>query len=262
MKQKTDISETPGPDSLMASGKLLHQPPRILPCGDAAVTVEFGNVIDTDINARALGFDRAIAATNMAGIVETVPTYRSVTVHYDPMILNFNDISSALLEIAASSGMAQSSGRHWRIPVVYGGEFGMDLDFLAQSKNLTTEEVIRLHCAARYRVYMLGFMPGFSYLGGLDPALATPRRATPRQTSPSGSVSLGGEQAAVQCLSSPLGWHILGRTPVRTFHPTRKEMFLLDAGDTVSFFGIAAREWGALDRAAEAGAWVAELEPS
>jgi KipI family sensor histidine kinase inhibitor len=124
---------------------------------------------------------------------------------------------------------------------------------------MTTEEVIRLHTGGDYYVAMLGFLPGFAYLAGLDPKLATPRRDDPRTVTPAGTISIGGVQAGVQCLEGPSGWHLLGRTPVRTYHPRREPVFLIEPGDAVTFHAIDQREWAALDRAAEAGEPIAEL---
>lgn len=139
---------------------------------------------------------------------------------------------------------------------------GEDLEAVASRHGLTADAVIRHHSAGDYRVYMLGFTPGFAYLGGLDPRIATPRRNEPRLFTPSGTISIGGVQAAIQCLAAPSGWHLLGRTPVRVYHPGREPMFLMAPGDRVSFYSVPASQWDALDRAAEAGDPVAERSVS
>jgi 5-oxoprolinase (ATP-hydrolysing) subunit B len=235
---------------------------RILPCGDAALSVEFGDVIDVDLNDKVLALDAAVSERGHAAIIEMVPTYRSLMVHYDPCRISFADLSAWLLEVLEGIVVIPAAGRRWRVPVVYGGPFGEDLIAVATVHGLTADEVIARHAACEYRVYMLGFMPGYTYLGGLDPSLATPRRAEPRLATPAGTISIGGVQAAIQCLAAPSGWHLLGRTPVRTFHPTREPMFLLGPGDRINFVPIDAGEWEALDRAAEAGELVAECLPS
>ncbi|TAK50381.1 MAG: 5-oxoprolinase subunit PxpB [Xanthobacteraceae bacterium] len=232
---------------------------RILPCGDAALSVEFGAAIDPVLNDRVLALDRLIAARRPAAIIETVPTYRALLVAYDPCAAGFDEMARTLSELAAAPPAAAVTGRRWRVPVVYGGEFGVDLDAVARATALTTAEVIALHARGDYRVYMIGFTPGFTYLGGLDERLALSRRDEPRLATPSGTVSIGGGQAAIQCLAGPSGWHLLGRTPARTFHPARTPVFLIEPGDHVSFVAVAAREWDALDRAAQAGEPVAEL---
>jgi 5-oxoprolinase (ATP-hydrolysing) subunit B len=143
--------------------------------------------------------------------------------------------------------------------VVYGDEFGIDLEGVAKSHDTTPDHVVRMHSAGDYRVAMLGFTPGFTYLSGLNASLATSRRQSPRASTPAGTISIGGQQAGIQCLPGPSGWHLLGRTPVRTFHPNRNPMFLIEPGDRVSFFPIDRAEFSNLERMAEKGEPVAQL---
>jgi 5-oxoprolinase (ATP-hydrolysing) subunit B len=232
---------------------------RVLPNGDAALTIEFGRDIDPTINARVLALDARVGAGTVAGVVETVPTYRSLLVHYDPLATDFDAVSAALIELAADLPAVPAAGRLWRIPVVYGGAFGIDLEATAARHGLTSEELIRRHAAPVYRVYMTGFLPGFAYLGGLDPTIATPRRESPRAAAPAGTISIGGIQALVASIEAPTGWHLLGRTPMRNFMPDRDPVFILAAGDRVAFEPVPASEWDALDRAAARGETVAEL---
>lgn len=236
-----------------------HDTIRARPCGDSALTVEFGDTVDPAVNARVLGLDADLARACVPGVLETVPTYRSLFVRYDPRVVGFDLLAASLEARAARAKPVGESGKIWRVPVVYGGEYGFDLEEVACARDLSPRELITRHAAARYRIYMIGFTPGFAYLGGLDPTLATPRRESPRAETPAGSIMIGGVQACVQCLAAPSGWHVLGRTPMRNFHPARDPMFLMDAGDTVQFFGIPARDWAKLDRAAERGEKVAEL---
>ncbi len=233
--------------------------PRILPSGDAAVTVEFGRRLDEAVNRTVLAFDRAVAAAGVTGIVETVPTYRSLLVHYDPVAASFDSLRAALLALAAEPLAPVVTTRRWRVPVVYGGEFGIDLDDVARARGLSPDEVVTRHMAGDYFVAMVGFTPGFCYLSGLDPSLATSRRAEPRAYTPPGSIHIGGVQAAIQCLAGPSGWHLLGRTPVRTFHPHRDPVFLIAPGDAVTFYSINAEQFAELESAAERGKPVAEL---
>jgi KipI family sensor histidine kinase inhibitor len=238
----------------------MHLPaPRIVPCSEAALVVEFGDTIDEAINGKVLALDRTIARTKIAGLIETVPTYRSLLVHYDPLTLSFAELRAKMLALTKELRIQNGPRRRWRIPVVYGGEFGIDLEDVARARGISVEQVIRLHTSGDYYVAMLGFLPGFAYLAGLDPRLATPRRLDPRTVTPAGTISIGGVQAGVQCLEAPSGWHLLGRTPVRTYHPRREPVFLIEPGDAVSFYAIDQREWAALDAAAEAGEPVAEL---
>jgi len=235
---------------------------RILPCGDAALTVEFGADVDPAVNARVLGLDAALGSAAVAGVLETIPTYRSLFVQYDPVTTGFAELAERLRELAGTSRPAAASGRVWSVPVVYGGEFGIDLDAVARSHDMDTAELARRHAVAEYRIYMIGFTPGFAYLGGLDPAIATPRRAEPRAHTPEGAIMIGGVQACVQCLAAPSGWHVLGRTPMRNFDPGRDPVFLMAAGDGVRFRAVPARDWAALERDAARGAPVAELAAS
>ena len=232
-------------------------PPRILPCGDTALAVEFGDDIDAMVNARVLALDSRVAQ-GVPGVIETVPTYRSLLVHYDPVATDFDALGAALTTLSADLPDTLAKGRLWRVPVVYGGAFGVDLDAVAAHHGLDPAELIARHTAPIYRVYMIGFVPGFAYLGGLDPSLATPRRDVPRTRTPSGSISIGGVQAAVASIEAPSGWHLLGRTPVRTFMLGREPPFILAPGDRVTFEPIPAARWDALDRAAAAGDLLAE----
>ena len=230
--------------------------PRILPCGDAALTVEFGREIDPAVNARVLALDARMGS--VPGVIETVPTYRSLLVHYDPDATEFERLNAALLDLAADlSGLARE-GRLWRVPVVYGGEFGIDLEETADRLGLTSAELVRRHSTAVYRVYMSGFLPGFAYLGGLDPSIATPRRENPRAWTPAGSISIGGVQALVASIEAPSGWRLLGRTPMRNFMIARDPVFIIEPGDRVMFVPITPDRWEELDRAAAAGELVAE----
>jgi KipI family sensor histidine kinase inhibitor len=230
---------------------------RILPCGDAALAVEFGSTIDPRLNAKVLALDALAGA--VPGVVEAVPSYRSLLVHYDPVATDFDALSSALLDLCRDLPDEPTEARLWRIPVVYGGAFGIDLEDVAERHGLTPARVIEKHAAPIYRVYMIGFVPGYTYLGGLDPDLATPRRETPRMKVPAGTISIGGIQAVVASIEAPSGWHLLGRTPVRVFMPNREPIFLIDAGDRVQFEPIDASRWDDLDRAAAAGEPVAEV---
>lgn len=233
--------------------------PRFLPSGDSAVTVEYSRDIDDSANRSVLALDRALARAPIEGVTESVPTYRSLLVHYDPVRIDFDTLSQRLLALAKSPGEATASARRWSIPVCYGGEHGIDLEDVAKALNSTPDEVVARHLAGNYRVAMIGFTPGWSYLSGLDKSLHMPRRQNPRLLTPAGTISIGGVQTGVQCLAGPSGWHLLGRTPVRTYQLHRDPTFLLEPGDYVVFSSIDARVFAEQDRAAEAGEIVAEL---
>lgn len=234
-------------------------PPRLLPSGDSAITVEYSRDIDDEANRRVLALDRNLAREPVAGVTETVPTYRSLLVHYDPTQIDFDTLGKTLLQLARRPVPASENVRHWRIPVAYGGEHGIDLEDVANTLGTTPDDVVARHIAGDYRVAMIGFTPGWSYLSGLRPSLHMPRRQNPRLLTPVGTISVGGVQAGIQCLAGPSGWHLLGRTPVRTYQLHRDPIFLLAPGDRVKFYAIDDKTFVELDRAAERGETVAEL---
>jgi KipI family sensor histidine kinase inhibitor len=237
-------------------------PPRILPSGDSAITVEFSTNIDDSANQRVLALDRTLANEAIPGVTETVPTYRSLLVHYDPSLVDFAALGERLITLAKLPVPATTPSRHWRIPVAYGGEHGIDLEDVAKILKSTPDDIVARHVAGDYRVAMIGFTPGWSYLSGLDHSLHMPRRQNPRLLTPAGTISIGGVQAGVQCLAGPSGWHLLGRTAVRTYQLHREPTFLLEPGDRVSFSVVDAKTFAEQDRAADNGEIVAELMKS
>jgi KipI family sensor histidine kinase inhibitor len=210
--------------------------PRILPVGEAAFTVEFGDAVDLALNRQVHALDAALSAAPIPGVLETVPTYRSLLVAYDPARITADAMLAALARaLEGVEAVAPPEGRLVEIPVRYGGDCGPDLEDVAAHCGLAPAEVIRLHTAPTYRVAMLGFAPGFAYLLGLPAQLATPRLATPRLRVEPGSVGIAGEQTGVYALATPGGWRIIGRTDLVLFDPAREEPFLLRAGDRVRF---------------------------
>jgi KipI family sensor histidine kinase inhibitor len=234
-------------------------PPRLLPSGDSAITVEFSRNIDDAANRRVLALDRTLTRAPVAGVTETVPTYRSLLVHYDPTQIDFDRLGKKLVELAQRPVPPAENTRRWRIPVVYGGEHGIDLEDVAKTLGITPDEIVARHIAGDYRVAMIGFTPGWSYLSGLQDSLHMPRRQNPRLLTPAGTISIGGVQSGVQCLAGPSGWHLLGRTAVRTYQLHRDPIFLLEPGDRVTFSVVDARTFSEQERAAEHGEIVAEL---
>ncbi|MBS0528633.1 MAG: 5-oxoprolinase subunit PxpB [Proteobacteria bacterium] len=237
-------------------------PPRLLPSGDAAITVEFSRSIDEQANRRVLALDRALAETPIDGVTETVPTYRSLLVHYDPVQIGFDALGEQLLPLAQLPVPLAANTRRWRVPVAYGGEHGIDLEDVAKTLNTTPDDIVARHVAGDYRVAMIGFTPGWSYLSGLDSSLQMPRRQNPRLLTPSGTVSIGGVQTGIQCLAGPSGWHLLGQTAVRTYQLHRDPIFLLEPGDAITFYAVDSKLFTEQDRAAERGEFVAELVAS
>lgn len=237
-------------------------PPRLLQSGDSAITVEFSRNIDDAANGRVLALDRAMANAPVEGVTETVPTYRSLLVHYDPVRISFDALGEKLLALAELPVPATAKTRRWRIPVVYGGEHGIDLEDVARTLNTTPGDIVARHAAGDYRVAMIGFTPGWSYLSGLSESLQMPRRQNPRLLTPAGTISIGGVQTGVQCLAGPSGWHLLGQTAVRTYQLHREPTFLLEPGDAITFVPVDAKTFAEQDRAAAAGEIVAELMTS
>jgi KipI family sensor histidine kinase inhibitor len=237
-------------------------PPRLLPSGDSAITVEFSRTIDDAANQRVLALDRAHAAQPIAGVTETVPTYRSLLVHYDPVQIGFEALGEKLIALAQRPASTATKTRRWRIPVAYGGEHGIDIEDVAKTLNTTPDDIVARHTAGDYRVAMIGFTPGWSYLSGLHKSLQMPRRQNPRLLTPAGTIAIGGIQTGVQCLAGPSGWHLLGRTAVRTYQLHRDPIFLLEPGDSISFTSVDAKTFAEQDRAAEAGEFIAELMAS
>jgi KipI family sensor histidine kinase inhibitor len=234
-------------------------PPRILPSGDSAITVEFSRHIDDTANQRVLALDRRLTDEPLPGVTETVPTYRSLLVHYDPVLVDFATLGDRLVALAELPVPPTTKTRRWRIPVVYGGEHGIDLEDVAKTLKTTPDDIVARHVAGDYRVAMIGFTPGWSYLSGLEAFLHMPRRQNPRLLTPAGTVSIGGVQTGVQCLAGPSGWHLLGRTAVRTYQLHREPTFLLEPGDRVTFAAVDAKTFAEQDRAADGGEIVAEL---
>ncbi|WP_201833062.1 5-oxoprolinase subunit PxpB [Microvirga zambiensis] len=232
--------------------------PKILPCGDSAVTIEFGDRIDPDVNGMVLALDDIIRARAPEGLLETVPTYRSLTVQFDPVTTDYDALIRLVTEETKDLAPRNAVGRRWRVPVVYGGDFGSDLDEVAQTHGMTPNQLIEIHSSAIYRIYMIGFLPGFTYLGGLDKRIATSRRVQPRAKIPAGTIMIGGEQAGIAPMDMPSGWHNLGLTPVRPYAPERDPVFLFAAGDEIVFEPVDASRWEALEKAARAGEPVAE----
>ena len=231
---------------------------RIKAAGDSGLVVEFADRIDTAVSARVLGLDRAVLAARIDGVLETLPTYRTLFVRFDPLSADADGLEGKLRALAAAATGEERPGRLWRMPVAYGGVHGEDLEHVAREKGMTAAEVVRLHSSTVYHVYMIGFVPGYTYLGGLDPRLHISRRVNPRLRTPAGMVAIGGQQAAVQSIAAPSGWHMLGRTPVRLFDMRREKPFLVQPGERVTFEPIDAARFDRLDALAERGEAIVE----
>ncbi|MEQ1880175.1 MAG: 5-oxoprolinase subunit PxpB [Burkholderiales bacterium] len=223
--------------------------PQFFPMGDRALVVELGHRIDVDLSCEIAALARRLRACALPGVTDIVPAYTTLTLHYDPALIGAEPYDAMVAAVAGhlllENDEPRSAGRYVEIPVCYGGRYGQDLESLSASIGLGMKEVIRIHSEARYQVHMLGFVPGFAYLGGLDTRIAVPRHATPRARVPAGSVAIGGEQTGVYPLATPGGWQLIGRTTVKLFDPDSATPCLLDAGDTVQFIPISEAQFEA-----------------
>ena len=234
---------------------------RFLSAGDRALVVEFGDRVDRALSDDVLRLDASLRSTGLAGVVETVPTFRSLMVHYDPLVTSRAELEQAIAVLLdRRSGLCRDATL-WRMPVCYEGEFAPDLAEVARLTELTPREVVGLHSAVRYHVYMLGFLPGFPYLGDLPPRLALPRRADPRVRVPAGSVSIATTLTAIYPYESPGGWHLIGATPIRLFDPSRSRPALLAPGDMVQFEPINPAGFAAIKEAIDSGDYQVTSEP-
>ena len=211
----------------------------IFDVGDACVTLELDARVEPDINDACLSIADHVARSHLPGVRDIVATYHTVAVYLNPLVANRDTVAETLTRAAASQRRASRPAvTSHEIPVCYGGEFGPDLEDVARFGHCATEEVVRLHSHEVYRVYMMGFLPGFAYLGKVDDRIAMGRHETPRMRVAAGSVALAGFQTAVYPMDSPGGWRVIGRTSVRPFDLQRREPSLFRAGDTVRFVPV------------------------
>jgi inhibitor of KinA len=238
---------------------LTAQHARCLTSGDTALVVEFGVSIDRRISALVLALSQRIEEAGIDGIVETVPTFRSLMIHYDPLRLPQAQLKAQLDALLQNLRASESAGRLWRIPACYDPLIGPDLHDVAERLGLSVADVVRLHTTETYHVYMLGFLPGYPYMGDLPQQLVLPRRETPRIKVPPGSIAIAMAMTAVYPLESPGGWHLLGRTPVPLWDLRRETPTLLKPGDKVKFDPIDVAEYNTLLARAQAG--TLPLEP-
>ena len=227
--------------------------PRYLPAGESALVVEFGETADPAFHDQVLALDAALAATPIEGISETVPTYRSLMIHFDPRALTTTALIERLRGADPTVSVRREAPTHWRIPACYDPPHGEDLAELAGLVGLDPEAVAVLHAAAIYKVVMYGFAPGFVFLAGLPPALAVSRRQTPRPPAAPGALTIANGQALIASIAMPTGWYVLGRTPVRTFDLRRVPVFPISVGDTLTFERIDATGFAAIDADTKAG---------
>jgi inhibitor of KinA len=210
---------------------------KIFSIGENALTIDFGQVISTDLNNKVLQLAEFIEHNSFTGFIELVPAYSSLTIFYDLRIVrqNFKQFPTAF---SAVQNFAEMALKNLKIPVCYHKNFAPDLEFVAQNANLTIDEVIKIHTSKYYRVFMIGFLPGFAYLGEIDEKISAPRQSTPRNWIEKGSVGIAGRQTGIYPLDSPGGWQIIGKTPIEMFQPRNKQISFLQTGDSVQFYEI------------------------
>ena len=217
--------------------------------GETGLVVEFGTTIDPAVNARVHALARRVRQEGLHAVEAVVPTYRSFLVIFDPLKMARRDLIAKIEQIDGTSESGPSGeavSNTVVIPTCYGGEYGPDLDFVARHNNLTTEEVIAIHTSVAYQIYMIGFTPGFPYLGGMSGKIAAPRLEKPRLKIPAGSVGIAGTQTGLYPVESPGGWQLIGRTPLKVFRPESTEPFVYSAGDFLQFEAVSAAEYEAI----------------
>lgn len=232
------------------------QKPRFLPGGDRTLVVEFGDTIDPAVNRRVRDLFLALQAAPFEGIIDLIPTYRSLLVQYDPLHISYDDLHAAMQQLESAADRAPvPAPRLIEIPTAYGGDFGPDLSFVAEHNGLSESEVVEIHAGTDYLVYMMGFSPGFPYLGGMSSRIATPRLKTPRTVIPAGSVGIAQSQTGIYPVESPGGWQLIGRTPVPLFAPHRKPPVLVEAGDYLRFVPVSVADYEAIAQRVADGTW-------
>ena len=233
---------------------------RLLDAGERALVVEFGSTVDPEINGKVLALDVALKAAGIAGVRETVPTYRSLMIHYDPLVVSRAALTEEVRRIESAHVPAPKPQARWILPCCYDSEIAEDIGQICELTKLDAGRVVELHSGATYRVYMYGFAPGFCYLGGLPAELAVSRRSTIRPPTPENVVLIGGGLSLVSTISMPTGWYVIGRTPERMYQPARETPFLVGVGDEMRFAIVGRAEFGALERRAASGEPIARRE--
>jgi KipI family sensor histidine kinase inhibitor len=242
---------------------VIYPEPRFLPCGDRALSVELGDEIGREVNARVLALEYLIREEQLPGVIETVPTFRALLVYYDPLIVGVEELAAGLRGLLTRARPeVLPPARTVELPCCYGGELGFELEQAAARLVLDPDDLVRLHASAEYYVDFVGFTPGLPYLSGMPERLFIPRLETPRVKTPAGSVSIGGMQCCIYSVDSPGGFWVLGRTPVRLYDPAAADPILLRAGDHVRFRVIDRGEFDHIAAAVAAGGYQPRIQPS
>lgn len=235
---------------------------RYLSFGDSALLIEFGEAISLELNRKVVALDEAILKAEVQEVEELVPTYRSLLVRYNPLRTSYEQLVFRIKEIEEklTESTTEVEGRRVTVPVVYGGEYGPDLNYVARYHGLTEEQVVKLHSEREYRVYMIGFVAGFPYLGEVPDEISTPRLETPRLKVPAGSVGIAEKQTGAYPREAPGGWQIIGRTPLNLFNPLRQPPALLEPGATVKFEPVSEEEFKTIKESVLKGATMPSSE--
>lgn len=229
---------------------------KINPLGDSAVRVQFGDEISPEINQKVRSFSLLLEEEKIRGIIEWIPTYTAVTLFYDPYMITYYRIVKKIEELYQKHANAEvPPSEIIFIPTYYGGKDGPDIKTVAAHNELSVEEVIEIHTGSEYLIYMMGFTPGFPYLGGISQKIATPRLQTPRMKVPPGSVGIAGEQTGIYSLETPGGWQLIGRTPLRLYNPNQVSPMLLQAGNYLKFVSISKQEYDRIKADVRAGTY-------
>jgi len=235
---------------------------RYIPFGDSALIVEFGDAIDLNVNSKVVALNEALLSASIKGVEELIPTYRSLLIRYNPAIIAYEQLVACIKEIEKNveEKPLKAGGRKLIVPVIYGGTYGPDLGYVAQYHGLTEEQVIRYHSGKDYRVYMIGFVAGFPYLGDVPEEIATPRLETPRLKVPAGSVGIAEKQTGIYPCEAPGGWRIIGRTPIKLFDPHQQPPALLKPGDMVKFEPVSVEDYKRIEELVRVGDYKLQFE--
>ena len=226
----------------------------ILTAGDSSLLIQFGNEISPEINQKIKATVQLMREQHIEGVLDVIPAFCSLLINYDPRVISYSEITKRMKKLLkAETKVGEEKKKVFEIPVCYGGKYGPDLAYIAEHAGMTEEEVIALHSSKDYLIYMLGFLPGFCYLGGLDERLHTPRLATPRIKIDAGSVGIGGSQTGIYPMDSPGGWQLMGMTPVKTYDPEREVPILVEAGDYIHFVPVDEEEYLRIKELVERG---------
>ena len=233
---------------------------KVVPEGDSGLLIQFEQVISPAINQRIAAIVKPIRAQQISGIIDMIPTYCSLLINYNPQAISYKELHHRIESIVKMDTKTESiTKKVYEIPTCYGGKYGPDLKNIAEHAGLSEEEVIRIHSSSDYLIYMLGFLPGFTYLGGLDERIHTPRLANPRVLIPAGSVGIGGSQTGIYPVDSPGGWQLMGMTPVKTYDPNRAEPILVQAGDYIRFVPVSEEEYLAIEKQVADGTYTVTI---